>query len=119
MLKEAQQMQNEAQEQKYQRLQKDFQELKYTSLGYVDMRLRFLNTYRRDILKDPTATRTPNIFKKGARAQFGDVTIDARLFREGKAVDNGLMEKIYGISVSEMTELRKCIDDFFFFLKII
>ena len=57
------------------------------------------------------AIRTSNISRGNARAHFGDVTIDARLFREGKAVDNGLMEKIYGISASEVTELRKCIDE--------
>ena len=63
--------------------------------GYIAIRLRFYDAYRRDVLKDPTARKTENIEKGNARAHHGDAITDAKLFDDGLGFDNGPLLEIY------------------------
>lgn len=75
--------------------------------GYIEIRLRFFDIYRRDVLNDPSARRTKNIAKGNARAHHGDANTDAKLFHDGLGHDDGLMFEIYGLSAAEVIQLRK------------
>ena len=58
-------------------------ELAAASQGYLNIRHRFLDTFRRDILKDPTFNRTQ---AGNAAAHDGDAVTDAGLFESGTRV---------------------------------
>ena len=75
--------------------------------GYIEIRLRFFDTYRRDVLNDPTANKTENIGKENAKAHNGDANTNAKLFHDGSAYDDGLMMKIYGMSAAEVIKFRE------------
>lgn len=71
------------------------------------IRLRFFDTFRRDILKDESARGTKHIVEGNARAHEGDASTDAMIFYSGVKEDNGLMVEIYGMSAVEVLQLRK------------
>ena len=76
--------------------------------GYRDIRNRFIDTFRRDILSDKTACGMGSIHVGNARAHGGDCVTDAQLFEEGGRSDPQIMELIYGVSTETVLRLCKC-----------
>ena len=82
--------------------------LKGTSEGYFMIRKRFLDVYRRDILKEAEAQGTQAI-KDGNRAtHHGDAVGDASLYEFGLREDEFLLFDIYSFSAREILSLSKC-----------
>ena len=90
-----------------QRLGTQVQELKDASQGYLLIRQRFLDTFRRDILKDPEAKWTRAISEGNKAAHHGDAVTDAGLFNSGSRKDDFLMLEIYGLSFHQILSLSK------------
>ena len=88
-------------------LQTRIKELAAASQGYLNIRHRFLDTFRRDILKDPTAKWTPMIQAGNAAAHHGDAVTDAGLFETGSRKDKTLIVKVYGLTADEILSLSK------------
>jgi hypothetical protein len=62
--------------------------------GYLQIRQRFLDTYRRDVLKDPAAKWTDAIGLGNKAAHNGDAVTDARLYGMGARNDRSSIGKI-------------------------
>jgi hypothetical protein len=75
--------------------------------GYLAIRQRFLDTFRRDILNDPYAKGTPTIRAGIAAARDGDAVTDASLYTTGSRTDESLMSKVYGMSSGQVFSLSK------------
>lgn len=81
-------------------------ELAAASQGYLNIRHRFLDTFRRDILKDPTFNRTM-IQAGNAAAHNGDAVTDACLFENGSRKDKSLLFKVYGLNAEDILSLSR------------
>jgi hypothetical protein len=73
--------------------------------GYLIIRHRFLDTFRRDILKEKAWT--PMIQAGNAVAHDGDAITDASLYETNSRKDKSLMHKIYGLSAEQIRSLSK------------
>jgi hypothetical protein len=82
--------------------------LKSTSEGYRMIRKRFLDVYRRDVLKEPEAQGTQAIKDGNRAAHHGDAVADAGLYESGEREDEFLLFDIYGFSAREILSLSKC-----------
>ena len=94
-------------EERVEYLQNRVIQLSAASQGYALIRQRFLDTFRRDILKDPAAKHTETIRAGNVAAHDGDAVTDATLFTTGARVDADLMFKVYGLSADEVIALSK------------
>jgi len=88
-------------------LQTRVKELTAACQGYLSIRHRFLDTFRRDILEDATARWTSMIQSGNAAAHDGDAVTDASLFETGSRRDKNLMGKVYGLSAEQVLSLSK------------
>jgi hypothetical protein len=61
-----------------------------------------LDTFRRDILKDSTATWTEAIGEENKAAHNGDVVTDASLYETGIRKDQSLMWRVYGLTARQI-----------------
>src|SRR5579862_8032371 len=80
--------------------------------GFMQIRSRFLDTFRRDILEDPTARWTSAIDTGNQVAHNGNAVADARLYNDGfrdPKKDESLMVKVYGLNHTQILELCKLI----------
>lgn len=91
-------------------LQVQVKELRKSCQGYLDIRHRFLDTFRRDILKDPTAKWTPMIQAGNAADHHGDAVTDVGLF-ESSRNDEVLMVKLYGLTYRQVLALSRAGDN--------
>jgi len=82
--------------------------LKGTSEEYFMIRKRFLDVYRRDILKEAEAQGTQAIKDGNRAAHHGDAVGDASLYEFGLREDEFLLFDIYGFSAREILSLSKC-----------
>lgn len=89
------------------RTQARIDQLSAASNGYVMIRQRFLDTFRRDVLKDPSARHPPMIQAGNVAAHDGDAVTDATLFTTGARSDPGIMYTLYGMSADEVLSLSK------------
>lgn len=77
-----------------------------TSDGYLDIRERFLEVFKRDVLK--WSQSSSNLIAVGnARAHAGDCIVDAELYRLGRRDDEDTMIRLYGMSSMKIQELCK------------
>lgn len=86
-------------------LQLDVKRLAAASDGYLKIRARFLDTFKRDIigtLSTSTIIRTGN-----AAAHDGDAATDASLYTSRNRTDLPLLNQIYGISYDWIIQLSK------------
>ena len=75
--------------------------------GYMLIRERFLDIFRRDILKSPNAKWTTAIGAGNAAAHHGDAVTDASLYEKGRRKDRSLFSKIYGLDPIQILELSE------------
>ena len=57
------------------------------STGYLEIRHRFLDVYRRDVAKHLTTHSRPNIERGNYRARHEDCVTDAELYASGQRTD--------------------------------
>jgi hypothetical protein len=81
--------------------------VKGASEGYLQIRQRFLDTFRRDILQVPEARWAPSIAAGNRAAHDGDAVTDASLYETGVRHDVSLLFKIYGLNDSQIIKLSK------------
>ncbi|KAI9763496.1 MAG: hypothetical protein M1839_006444 [Geoglossum umbratile] len=91
-------------------LQARIRDLETACEGYLKIRQRFLDTYRRDVLKDPNVRWTDEIGLGNKAAQNGDAVTDARLYETGARNDQSLLVKIYGLDASQILDLSRTRD---------
>jgi hypothetical protein len=87
------------------------QDLKKVCQGYLDIRGRFLDVFKRDVLDDRSERMFRGIARGNARAHKGDAVTDAEIFMSGSRTDSELMVTIYGVSASNVLELCKTRSD--------
>ena len=75
--------------------------------GYLKIRNRFIDTFRRDILSMRNAQGRQNIEAGNMAAHDGDAITDAILFTSGDRSDTFIFPLIYGISAEQVLELGK------------
>ncbi|KAI9785674.1 MAG: hypothetical protein M1839_008691 [Geoglossum umbratile] len=75
--------------------------VKTASEGYLQIRQRFLDTFRRDIL------RAPSIVAGNKAAHDGDAVTDASLYETGVRHDASLLFKIYGLNADQILKLSQ------------
>lgn len=85
----------------------EIQCLKLASDGYIKIRQRFLDVFRRDVLKDKSGQSTSSINAGNIAAHGGDAVTDARIFESGIHKDNGPMTIIYGLDPIQVLLLGK------------
>jgi len=93
-------------------LRAQVEELGRASERFKQIRSRFLDTFRRDILEDPTARWTSAIGAGNQVAHNGNAVADARLYNDGfrdPKKDESLMVKVYGLNHTQILELCKLI----------
>lgn len=78
--------------------------LKKASIGYLEIRHRFLDTYRRDRWNEDTINRT-RINIDNATAHDPDPVTDAYLYESGTRKDTLLYTEIYGYPYGEVLQL--------------
>lgn len=86
-------------------LRLEVKRLAAASEGYLKIRARFLDTFKRDIMgtySTSTTIRTGN-----AAAHDGDATTDASLYTSRNRTDMPLLNQIYGISYEQIIQLSK------------
>ena len=71
--------------------------LTLASEGYLKIRHRFLEVYRRDILDDVNEA-----------AHNGDAIADANLYTSGERYDEKVLVSLYGLTVFQISQLGKC-----------
>ena len=75
------------------------------SQGYLDIRMRYLDNYKKKVKRDPAFQQTPAIEIGNQRAHGGDAKVDALLFREQKRLqDPETYKELYGIDHSKALE---------------
>ncbi|KAI9825676.1 MAG: hypothetical protein M1832_001020 [Thelocarpon impressellum] len=74
--------------------------------GYMAIRNRFLDVFRRDKLGDADFRHTRGIRIGNDYAHGGDATTDAMLYQQGKRKDRNVFVALYGLSFSEVIELH-------------
>ena len=77
-------------------------DLALVSEGYFEIRMRFLDNYKKKINNHPDFQTTESIEAGNARAHRGDAAVDAILFREEKRPqDPKTFEELYGMDHSD------------------
>lgn len=76
-------------------------------------RLRFFDTYRRDVLGEPNREEKGEEYRKRKceSTSRGRKNIDAKLFHDSVGLDNRLMFEIYEMSIAKIIKLRKFFDE--------
>ncbi|KAI9761808.1 MAG: hypothetical protein M1840_001688 [Geoglossum simile] len=78
--------------------------------GYLMIRNRFIDTFRRDIVSTRNAQGRQNIEAGNIAAHDGDAVTDATLFTSGDRTDVFVFHKLYGTSAEQVLELDKARD---------
>ncbi|KAI9787957.1 MAG: hypothetical protein M1816_007357 [Peltula sp. TS41687] len=81
--------------------------LREASIGYRQIRNRFLDVYQRDVIGDPDARWTKPIGLGNAAAHNGDAVVDAYLYQLGERQDTTLFVEIYGLLPEKVLSLRR------------
>lgn len=76
--------------------------------GYHDIRHRFIDVFRRDVLKDINEAGFKRIGAGNATAHEGDAITDARLYTTGQRDDMHALIHLYGLNANEISLLSKC-----------
>lgn len=79
--------------------------LKICSDGYLAIRSRYIDVYRRDILQVSDVSPA-NIRSGNQAAHHGDAFVDAMLYERGLRNDSHILSKIYGLDY--LTILKLC-----------
>lgn len=83
-------------------LRSQVQDLTKVSEGYLSIRRRFFETYKRQYTDSPP--NQTRINAGNAAAHYGDVSTDAFLFKKDKRGDRSLFIEIYGIDFDVVVE---------------
>jgi hypothetical protein len=75
--------------------------------GYHDIRHRFIDVYRRDVLGDHSAETRARINKGNATAHEGDAPADARLYTANQRNDRDVLTDLYGLTVDQILFLDR------------
>lgn len=89
-------------------LQNRVKVLAQTSEGYRKIRHRFLDTYRRDILRQVDRQGHSKISGGNQAAHEGDAVADAELYTSGERFDEKLLVELYGLTPNQISLLGKC-----------
>ncbi|KAI9781005.1 MAG: hypothetical protein M1816_002602 [Peltula sp. TS41687] len=81
--------------------------LREASIGYRQIRNRFLDVYRRDVIGDPDGRWTKPIGLGNAAAHNGDAVVDAYLYYLGERQDTTSFVEIYGLLPEKVLSLRR------------
>jgi hypothetical protein len=89
--------------------------LTLASKGYREIRHRFLNVYRRDILGKVGPQGRENIITGNKAAHEGDVITDADLYNPKESNtrhDEEVLVALYGLTACQISQLGKCLPKF-------
>ena len=75
---------------------------------YYSIRHRFIDVYRRDILRDVDQEGLDRINMGNGTAHEGDAFTDARLYADGKRNDRHALISLYGLTPDQLSLLCKC-----------
>ncbi|KAK2756579.1 hypothetical protein FQN54_005472 [Arachnomyces sp. PD_36] len=87
------------------KLRDQVQVLKNSSEGYLEVRHRFLNVYRRDVMGD--TSKSSDIRQANKRVHSADVVTDRQLYMEGRRDDRHVFERLYGLSPEKVSFLEE------------
>lgn len=80
--------------------------LRQLSDGYLDIRRRFFDIYRRD-RKHPKEKKSTKTIRDGnAAAHDGDAVADAFLFERDKRTDRTTFRELYGLEADQVLQYR-------------
>ena len=82
--------------------------LTVASEGYRNIRHRFLDVYRRDILRDLDKQGLKYVGVGNAVAHEGDAITDAELYTSGDRHDEPVLIDLYGLKATQISYLGKC-----------
>ena len=77
--------------------------------GYHGIRHRFIDVFRRDILRDIDDAGSKRIGAGNATAHEGDAITDARLYTTGQRDDEHALIHLYGLAADKILLLGKCL----------
>jgi hypothetical protein len=75
---------------------------------YYSIRHRFIDVYRRDVLRDVDQEGLDRINRGNGTAHEGDAFTDARLYADGKRDDRHALISLYGLTPDQLSSLCKC-----------
>ena len=78
-----------------------------TSEGYRDIRDRFLEVCKRDVLGGVDRKGYQKINKGNVAAHEGDAIADTELYISGKRSDEDVLTYLYGLTVNQISRLSK------------
>jgi len=88
------------------RLEVDMARLRGLSEGYLRIRERFLDVFRRDVLHDSSAQRLQTITAGNSAAHDADAVADALVYEYGRRRDTRLLTRIYGLGHDQILSLH-------------
>ena len=86
-------------------------QLVQTSNGYLAIRRRFLDLYKRDVMKEVKISKA--IHDGNLVAHEGDAIGDAVLFNRDQRTDLRIYWELYGLSCDQVLDLRMYTDNLF------
>ena len=89
-------------------LQYHVKDLKLASEGYRRIRNRFINVYRRDVLRDVNHQEYQQISDGNNATHGGDAVADASLYTSNERHDEGILIELYGLSANQISYQGKC-----------
>ena len=99
------QAQDRNQARQIQALQDQTRQLQDASLGYRQIRHRFLDVYRRDVRRITSPQTFTSIRSGNLRAHAGDCVTDAELYASGERDDAHIFVHIYGLDYQKVRQL--------------
>jgi hypothetical protein len=75
---------------------------------YYSIRHRFIDVYRRDVLRDVDQEGLDRIDRGNETAHEGDAFTDARLYADGKRNDRHALIFLYGLTPDQLSSFCKC-----------
>ena len=91
--------------------QDEMQNVKMLSAGYLQVRSRFISTFRRDVLHDTDIFDRRTIMEGNIVAHSGDAVLDALLYRDHVRTDFRIYIKLYGMTWGEVLAHSKLSND--------
>ncbi|CAD6570632.1 MAG: hypothetical protein ASARMPREDX12_003779 [Alectoria sarmentosa] len=99
------QLESKQHAQHFRELQTEIRILRDAAVGYLDIRHRFIETYRRDVRKIPVTQQPPRIRQGNLRAHSGDCITDAELYATGQRDDDQIYMLLYGLPWMKVRQL--------------
>ena len=87
--------------------QRQIKVLQAASAGYLEIRHRFIDVYRRDVAGHLTTQTRPSIQRGNIRAHHGDCVTDAELYSRQQRTDEQIYVRLYGLTWKTVQTLSK------------